>query len=189
MQNMQNLPNKPTKPNLPNQTYQTNHTKPNLPNKIYWSKQSTPGSVVPLAMFELVFYFVVYVKIFYIVFYMKYSPILFAQLYHDYVRCEIFFYWNSPWKWNHLCLFLPLQHGHFPDVAGSFASNHLKRESDCSLKNWRKKSRKRKWLPCHLPKIEYMKNMNSRTSQLVLNSAPASWAAHTWEMARSHGST
>ena len=32
------------KTNLPNQT------KPNLPNQIYWSKQSTPGSVVPLAM-------------------------------------------------------------------------------------------------------------------------------------------
>ena len=68
MQNMQNLPNKPTKPNLPNQTYQTNHTKPNLPNqsyqtnhtkpnlpnKIYWSKQWTPGSEVPLAMFFII---------------------------------------------------------------------------------------------------------------------------------------
>ena len=26
---------------------------PNIPNKNYWSKQSTPGSVVPLAMFLL----------------------------------------------------------------------------------------------------------------------------------------
>ena len=47
---MQNLPNqtyqtKPTQPNIPNQT------KPNLPNQTYWSKQSTPGPVVPLTMF------------------------------------------------------------------------------------------------------------------------------------------
>merc|ERR1711928_124031 len=28
-------------------------TEPNLPNPNYWSKQSTPGSVVPLAMFTL----------------------------------------------------------------------------------------------------------------------------------------
>ena len=73
-----NLPNqtyqtKPTKPNLPNQTDQFKHTKPNLPKQTYrtrpnqlslssilnqtyqtkyWSKQSTPGSVVPLAMFS-----------------------------------------------------------------------------------------------------------------------------------------
>ena len=73
---------------------------------------------------------------------MKYSPILFAQLHQGYVRCEILFYWNSPW--NYLCPFLPLQHGHSPDVTGSFASNHLKRESDCWLKIWRKKSWKRK---------------------------------------------
>ena len=59
-----NVPNqthqtKPTKPNLPNQTYQTKPTKPNLPKanlfcqicQNYWSKQSTPGSVVHLAMF------------------------------------------------------------------------------------------------------------------------------------------
>ena len=51
---------KPANPNLPNQTYQTKLTKPNLPNLFcqvcqnYWSKQSTPGSVVPLAMFEIV---------------------------------------------------------------------------------------------------------------------------------------
>ena len=46
-------------PNLPNQTYQTKPTKLNLPNQTYltkpnlqnWLKQSTPGSVVPLAMF------------------------------------------------------------------------------------------------------------------------------------------
>ena len=71
-----NLPNqtKPTKPNIPNQTYQTKLTNANLPNQTCqtkptkpnqttkhternllnqnnWSKQSTPGSVVPLAMF------------------------------------------------------------------------------------------------------------------------------------------
>ena len=51
------------KPNLPNQTYKTKPAIPNLPNQIrlslpnlsnqnYWSKQSTPGSVVPLAMFS-----------------------------------------------------------------------------------------------------------------------------------------
>ena len=28
------------------------HTEPNLPNQNYWSKQSTPGSVVLLAMFQ-----------------------------------------------------------------------------------------------------------------------------------------
>ena len=28
------------------------HTEPNQPNQNYWSKQSTPGSVVPLAMFS-----------------------------------------------------------------------------------------------------------------------------------------
>ena len=33
------------------QSYQTKPTKPNLPNQTYWSKQSTPGPVVPLAMF------------------------------------------------------------------------------------------------------------------------------------------
>ena len=50
-----NLPNqtKPTKPNLPNQTYSTEPTKSNLPNQNYWLKHSTPGSVVPLAMFFL----------------------------------------------------------------------------------------------------------------------------------------
>ena len=30
----------------------TKHTEPGLPNQNYWSKQSTPGSVVPLAMFS-----------------------------------------------------------------------------------------------------------------------------------------
>ena len=44
-------------PNLPNQTYQTKLNvayqayELGLPNQNYWSKQSTPGSVVPLAMF------------------------------------------------------------------------------------------------------------------------------------------
>ena len=50
----QNKPTKPSQaqqPNLPIQTYQTKSAKPNLSNQNYWSKQSTPGSVVPLAMF------------------------------------------------------------------------------------------------------------------------------------------
>ena len=45
----QTYQNKPTKPN---QTQPTKHTEPNLANQNYWSKQSTPGSVVPLAMFK-----------------------------------------------------------------------------------------------------------------------------------------
>ena len=61
------LPNKtyqtkPTKPNLPKQTYltksnmlkQAKHSQPNQPtkpNQNYWLKQSTSGSVLPLAMF------------------------------------------------------------------------------------------------------------------------------------------
>ena len=51
----QTYQNTPTKPNLPNQTKpnQTKYTEPNLPNQNYWSKQSTSGSVVPLAMFKL----------------------------------------------------------------------------------------------------------------------------------------
>ena len=56
-QNLSNQtgPTQFTNQNLPNQTCQTkpaNHTEPNLPNQDYWSKQSTPGSVVPLAMFK-----------------------------------------------------------------------------------------------------------------------------------------
>ena len=43
-----NLPNRATKLNLPNQTSQT---KPTKSNQSYWLKESTPGSVVPLAMF------------------------------------------------------------------------------------------------------------------------------------------
>ena len=53
---------KPTNPNIPNQicqtkptksnkTWPTKHTESNLSNQNYWSKQSTPVSVVPLAMF------------------------------------------------------------------------------------------------------------------------------------------
>ena len=62
-----NLPNQ-TKPILPSQTYQTKPAKPNLPNQIklayqaYWTKPTkpellvkavNPGSVVPLAMFNI----------------------------------------------------------------------------------------------------------------------------------------
>ena len=53
-----NPPNQ-TKPTKPNQTNTVRPTEPNLPNpidksnQIYWLKKSTPGSVVPLAMFFL----------------------------------------------------------------------------------------------------------------------------------------
>ena len=80
-QNLTNLPNqtyqtKLNKPNLTNQTYQTQPTQPDQPNQTYqrdlptkpsllnqtyqtkptqnyWLKQSTAGSVVPLAMFHI----------------------------------------------------------------------------------------------------------------------------------------
>ena len=45
-----NLPNQ-DKPTKPNQTQPTKHTEPSLPNQNYWLNQSTPGSVVTLAMF------------------------------------------------------------------------------------------------------------------------------------------
>ena len=58
-QTYQAKPTKPNLPNLPNQTYQTKskHTEIGIPNQNYWSKQSTPGSVVPLAMFYLLSHF------------------------------------------------------------------------------------------------------------------------------------